>query len=314
MTRRPSSAVLGAALAIDALLGEPPGWAHPVVFMGRAIAWCEKRAPGPERSPAAQLVAGAAMAIAVPAAFAAAARWIERRLPSGAAGVAAEGALLKTTFALRALAVAADGVRAAVDGERIDDARAGLRALCSRDPSALTAPELLAAAIESVAENTSDSVVAPLFWYAVAGLPGAAFYRAVNTLDAMVGYHGRYEWLGKASARLDDALNWIPARATALLLLAGGAAVGLDVRRGWRTLLRDGAKTESPNAGRPMAAMAGLLGVELTKRGHYRLGDATTPVEARHLTRALLAAGVAAALAAVATALVLRGAYGGARR
>jgi adenosylcobinamide-phosphate synthase len=108
-------------------------------------------------------------------------------------------------------------------------------------------------------------------------MPGAVCYRAINTLDSMIGYHGKYEYLGKASARFDDLLNLIPARVTALLILIGGALSNCDVVRGLRTLWRDGAVTESPNAGRPMAAMAGLLRVELEKVGHYKLGE---PIEA----------------------------------
>jgi adenosylcobinamide-phosphate synthase len=138
----------------------------------------------------------------------------------------------------------------------------------------------VAATIESVAENASDSFVAPLFWFALLGLPGAVFYRAVNTLDAMIGYRGKYEWLGKTAARLDDALNFVPARITAGLLLAAAWLQRRDVRRAMRILARDGSRTETPNAGRPMAAMAGVLGVELTKPGHYRLGDPREPVAA----------------------------------
>jgi adenosylcobinamide-phosphate synthase len=165
--------------------------------------------------------------------------------------------------------------------------------------------------VESVAENASDSFVAPLFYYAVLGLPGAVAYRAVNTLDAMIGYHGRYEYLGKASARLDDALNFIPARLTAALLLAAGALCGGDVRSGWRVLGRDGNATESPNAGRPMATMAGLLRVQLEKLGHYCLGDATEPLTFSKIDDAwrivLVCAGLAAA--AVLIALEIRHVY-----
>jgi adenosylcobinamide-phosphate synthase len=163
----------------------------------------------------------------------------------------------------------------------------------------------VAATIESAAENASDSFVAPLFWFSLLGLPGAMFYRAVNTLDAMIGYHGRYEWLGKASARLDDLLNWVPARLTATFLLVGGALTGLDAKRGARVLWRDGAKTESPNAGRPMAAMAGLLGVELAKPGHYLLGDAVHALQPREIDRGWRAVVVGSTLAAVAATLVV---------
>jgi adenosylcobinamide-phosphate synthase len=157
--------------------------------------------------------------------------------------------------------------------------------LCSRDPTELDEPLIVAATLESLAENASDSGIAPLLYFCIGGVPGAVFYRAVNTLDAMIGYHGRYEYFGKASARLDDLLNWVPARLTALLLLLAGLVLGRDTRQGWRILRRDARKTESPNAGRPMATVAGLLRVELEKRGHYRLGDGfepLTPSKIRH--------------------------------
>jgi adenosylcobinamide-phosphate synthase len=186
--------------------------------------------------------------------------------------------LLKSTFALRALAEAARHVERALEEGALEQARFRLRSLCSRDPSALEPRQLVAATIESVAENASDSVVAPLFYYALFGIPGALFYRAVNTLDAMIGYHGKYEYLGKASARLDDALNFVPARLTAFLLLFAGWLRGRPTRSGWSVWRRDAHLTESPNAGRPMAVMAGLLGVQLEKMGHYRLGDPTEPL------------------------------------
>jgi len=156
-----------------------------------------------------------------------------------------------------------------------------------------------AAAIESLAENLSDSFVAPLVAYALFGLPGAVAYRAVNTLDAMIGYRGRYEYLGKAAARLDDLLNLIPARVSAGLLLVAGALTRADVAGGIRVLGRDRRATASPNAGWPMATMAGLLGVTLEKPGHYRLGDGPAAVAPSDIDRAWRIVAVAAALAAV---------------
>jgi adenosylcobinamide-phosphate synthase len=176
------------------------------------------------------------------------------------------------------LGAAAERVAAELRAGRIAGARAGLQSLCSRDATELDEPELVGASVESVAENASDSFVAPLFYYALFGLPGAVFYRAVNTLDAMVGYRGQYEYLGKASARLDDVLNFIPARLSTLLLLVAGALLGKNPRLGVAAWRRDAATTASPNAGQPMAAMAGLLGVRLEKRGHYALGDAREPL------------------------------------
>jgi adenosylcobinamide-phosphate synthase len=268
-----AAVMLALAAAIDALFGEPPNALHPVVWMGNAISVGKRLAPRAGRG--APFVAGVALAAIVPSVFAAAAYGAERALRGHPWVWLVVGAwLLKTTFSLRALGAAARRMRDALSSGDLAGARHGLRSLCSRDPSALDEPLLAAATIESIAENASDSVVAPVLWFAIFGLPGAVFYRAVNTLDAMIGYHGEYEWLGKASARLDDALNWVPARLTAALLLAAGAACGLDARAGWRVLSRDGARTESPNAGRPMSAMAGLLGVSLVKPGCYALGDA----------------------------------------
>lgn len=267
-----SPSALCAAFAVDLLLGELPARVHPVVWMGRVIRALERRLPaaGPRR----QLLGGALLALAVPAGAAGlsvAVAWLARPLPL--LGWALHVCLLTAMFALRALGEAALAVSSALAAGDVAAAREALRSLCSRDPAGLGPEQLVGASVESVAENASDSVIAPLFWYLCFGLPGAVAYRAVNTLDAMVGYHGRYEYLGKASARLDDVLNFIPARVTAALLVLGGALARKDVRRGLAVWRRDATTTESPNAGHPMATMAGLLGVRLEKAGHYQLGD-----------------------------------------
>jgi adenosylcobinamide-phosphate synthase len=213
--------------------------------------------------------------------------------------------LLKPLFAIRALRDAAFLVRDALTAGDVDLARTRLASLCSRNAGNLEPPALIAATVESIAENASDSIVAPFFFFALAGLPGAAFYRAANTLDAMIGYRGRYEWVGKTAARLDDLLNLLPARLTSLLFLLVAPLAGGNLRHGLAILWRDGGRTESPNAGRPMAAMAGLLGIQLEKSGHYRLGDATRPIEARDITRAWCIVSGAAHASAALTALSL---------
>jgi len=292
-----AAAVLGLALALDLVAGEYPARAHPVVWMGAAISWLERAAPA--RGRRRQLAHGALMVVLVPALFAgAAALLVSATSRAPWLQIALEALALKSAFAVRELGRAAAAVGGALRQGRLGDARAGLRALCSRDASRLDAPRIAAAAVESLAENASDSAVAPILYYLALGLPGAVAYRAVNTLDARIGYHGRFEYLGKAAARLDDLANLLPARATALLLLAAGAVTGNDVRRGVRVLLRDGSLTESPNAGRPMAAMAGLLGVELEKVGHYRLGDAVEPVSHATIAAAWRVVAVAALIGA----------------
>lgn len=288
----PSVPVFVLALVIDATVGELPARLHPVVWMGAVVRLLKRVAPshGARR----QLVAGAVIALAVPLLFAAPVYlmlgWLSR-WPYASAVFG--GLVLTSTFALRELGRAGARVRVALAGGDIDRARYELRSLCSRDASALSEGEIAGAAVESLAENASDSFVAPLFYYALFGLPGAVFYRAVNTLDAMIGYHGRYEYLGKASARLDDLLNVVPARLTVGLLMLGGLFTGRPTRRGLAVMRRDGASTESPNAGRPMAMMAGLLGVCLEKPDHYALGDPTEPIQASHIGEAwrLVAAG-----------------------
>jgi adenosylcobinamide-phosphate synthase len=299
-----AAVVLGGALAIDLALGEPPARLHPVVWMGGVISALVRRAPRAGRARA--FAFGLLLALGVPALFAAGAAAALRALQAWpVAQWALEALLLKSCFAVRALGEAALAVGAALRSGDLGAARFALRSLCSRDAAALDGQQVAAAAVESVAENASDSAVAPLLWWALLGVPGAMAYRAMNTLDARIGYHGEYEWLGKASARLDDLLNLVPARLTAALLVAAGALRGGDARRGVRTLLREGRRTESPNAGRPMAAMAGLLGVELEKVGCYRLGEGLGAAGPGTIVAAWRIA-FAAALAAAALAGVLR--------
>jgi adenosylcobinamide-phosphate synthase len=301
-------AVLGGALAVDVFVGEPPAALHPVVWMGRLQRRLRRRAP---TRPAPAFVYGCALAALGPLVFGGGA-WMVLRVASPwpwlQLGLAIW--LLKSAFAIRALGVAALTVARALAAGDLAAARQGLRSLVSRDTAALSEPLLAAAAIESVAENTSDSLVAPLCFFVVAGVPGAIAYRACNTLDAMIGYHGETEWLGKAAARLDDAANLVPARLTAALLVVATALTGGATAEALRIWWRDGGRTESPNAGRPMAAMAGALDVQLEKVGHYRLGDGKGALGASSIARAVGLMYVACALAAAGAAALLWGRRG----
>ncbi len=299
--------VLVLALLLDLTLGEPPNRAHPTVWIGKTVALAKRIAPDAQSSRSLQLVAGAAMALLIPAVWAAmawaAAFGLMQLHP--VAYLLFVAVLLKTTFSVRMLhRVAADISHILLSGD-IQEARRQMSALVSRDTSQLTIGQMAAGAIESVAENITDSIVGPLLAFALFGLPGAVAYRAINTLDSMVGYHGRYEYLGKASARLDDLVNLIPARlAAGLLWLATAALPGMAGGRAWSIMLAHRGRTESPNAGWTMAAMAGGLGVTLEKIGHYRLGDPAPEPLPAHIgiaTRALygttaLSAGVAIGL------------------
>ena len=296
------------ALLLDLALGEPPNRLHPTVWMGKTVALAERVAPGPQSRPAVQLLVGAAMALAIPAAWGAVAWAITFGLLQlhPLAYLLVVAVLLKTTFSVRMLQVVAADIGRILTAGDIAEARRRMSALVSRDTSELTTGQMAAGAIESVAENITDSIVGPLLAFALFGLPGAVAYRAVNTLDSMVGYRGRYEYLGKASARLDDLVNLLPARLAAMLLwLATVAIPGMAGGRSWRIMLAHRGRTESPNAGWTMAAMAGGLDVTLEKVGHYRLGDPAPEPEAHHIGRANRALYATTGLAAAAAVGVI---------
>jgi adenosylcobinamide-phosphate synthase len=276
---------------MDACLGEPPPALHPVVWMGSALSWLESRAP---RSASGRLAYGTLIAVAFPALCGLVGTWLERAAPWPIQALA-----LKPTFAGHSLLQAGQRVECAlVDGD-LDRARADLRWLVSRPTSDLDAGLIAAAAIESLAENLVDSWLSPLLAYAWFGLGGSCAYRAANTADAMWGYRTpAYEHLGKAAARLDDALNLLPSRLGAVLLIL----LGSERRAALAVWRRDAAHTPSPNAGQSMAALAGQLGVRLEKRGTYVLnaaGRAPTPTDlarARRLVLAGMLAGAALSL------------------
>jgi adenosylcobinamide-phosphate synthase len=274
-----------AALALDAALGEPPARLHPVVGMGSLLSAARRRwrAHGPAGE-FAEGAAGLAAVVAVSALGAVATQRLLARLPRGAALLGEAGAL-STLLALRGLREAVQGVRDALDAGDLDAARArAARDLVSRGTAELDASELSGAAIQSLAENLSDSVIAPLLAYAAGGLPAAAAYRALNTADAMWGYRTpELLYRGRAAARADDMANLLPARLTALLIAARAPRRGAALR----SALRDHGLAPSPNGGWPMAAMAGGLGVRLVKRDSYAFNKAAPAPGPADIGRAL---------------------------
>ena len=252
-----ATGLIGGAIA-DAVLGDPKR-GHPVALFGQLMTTLEQRLYADRAAPGLGYAAAGLLLGAAPQLVAAR---LTRRSQAGRAAITATTAW--TTTASRSLQAAARQIAAALAAEDLAQARAMLPSLCGRDPQDLDHAQITRAVIESVAENTSDAIVAPLIWGALAGPAGMSGYRAVNTLDAMVGHHSpRYERFGRTSARLDDVANWIPARITALLAAACSPAVGGRPRPTWQTACHDGPLHPSPNAGWCEAAFAGALAIRL---------------------------------------------------
>lgn len=292
MPSRPGSARAAGLLAgglLDAALGDPRR-RHPVAVFGAAatqaetVLWSDSRGRG---------VAMVATCLAPVALAGLAGQRMTRNRP--ALALAATALASWTVLGGASLGGSALALGRALDAGDLAAARRMLPTLCGRDPEQLDSAGLARAAVESVAENTSDAVVAPLLWGAMFGLPGLLGYRAVNTLDAMIGQRSpRYQRFGWAAARLDDVANLIPARVTGLLAAALAPTVGGSSRRAFRILLRDGRRHPSPNAGQCEAAFAGALGVQLGGRNCYQgraeqrglLGDGR-PAAAPDISRAV---------------------------
>lgn len=315
-----TAAGLLAGAAADAVFADPRR-GHPVALFGRAAAALERRLYADSRPRGAlhaALCAGGAAMLGV------AAHAATRRRPVARAAVTAAA----TWAVLGGTTLGREGayLGAALERGDLAAARARLPHLCGRDPSRLDEGELTRATVESIAENTSDAVVAPLVWGALAGVPGLLGYRAINTLDAMVGHRSpRYARFGWAAARLDDAANLLPARLTALLTVLGAPLAGGSARRALAVWRRDGHRHPSPNAGRCEAAFAGALGVRLGGANDYggrvehrpHLGDGDPPGAcdiARSVRLARVVGGAATVLAAITAAAVAARPRRGGRR
>jgi adenosylcobinamide-phosphate synthase len=309
--------VLALAVALDLLAGDPPNRWHPVAWIGGLIARGRRLAPDATPGAPEDLALYGSFLILVVTGVAAggalAAHAALGALPAPAA-LLGQAWLLKCSLSLHGLLGAVEIVRGhLVAGDLPGAQRQVAWHLVSRPTDRLDAPAVASAAIESLAENLTDGLVAPVCFYvagALLGGPGAGLalawaYRAVNTADAMIGYRrDELEYLGRATARTDDALNYVPARLAAATIVAGAGLARQSrtgAARGWRS---DGARTASPNAGQTMAAMAGALGVTLEKPGHYRLGDGPPP-DPEAIDRAMRVARWAATLGLAAAGLVL---------
>ena len=265
--------ILFIALAIDLTFGEPPNSWHPVAWLGKLISLEMKW--GSQSGKLIQLAFGIVTVLLTLGIITAPMYFLLLYLGeiNRLIYIVVAGVLLKFTFSLRGLRQAVATAREFLAQDKIAEARTSLKSLVSRDTTGLNKSQLVSATVESVAENSCDSFVAPLFYFLLLGVPGAIAYRIINTFDAMIGYHGRWEHLGKFAARLDDVANFIPARITALIIVLAAWICKKNTRQAWYIMLRDHKKTQSPNAGWTMSAIAGALGVQLEKAGHYKLGD-----------------------------------------
>jgi adenosylcobinamide-phosphate synthase len=251
---------------MDLVLGDPPDWPHPVRALGWLISFWERQLYRP------RVIAGLVFWLAVAGSTIMLLFLVLEAAHRGGPWVQGAVAtyLVYAGLATRSLHLESQKVEAALAGKDLEEARRQLSCLVSRETGNLPPGEVRRAILETVAENLSDGVVAPLFYLLMAGLPGLVLYKVANTMDSMVGYQNeRYQNFGKVAARVDDVLNFVPARLTAGLICLTAGFLGLDRHRAWETLREDGHKTPSPNAGWPEAALAGALKVRLGGPGVY---------------------------------------------
>jgi adenosylcobinamide-phosphate synthase len=283
-------AAITLAFLLDLLIGDPPKWPHPVRWIGSFILYLDKKWNKGER----RRLKGTAMVLAVlgtvflAASLIAAAGYVLHPL----AGIVIEAVLISTTIAQKSLKEAAMEVYGPLHEGNLREARLKLSYIVGRDTDKLDEPEIVRGTVETVAENTSDGITAPLFWALIGGAPLALVYRAANTCDSMAGYKNeKYLHFGWASARLDDLLNFIPARLTGLLMLLGKKPEHSSFKETWAILLRDSRKHPSPNSGWGEAAAAALMGVQLGGINFYksitsdraRMGDPIVILEKGHI-------------------------------
>ncbi len=268
---------LFAGVGADLVLGDPPNRYHPVAWLGRLIGYFVPRLKGgAERAKGAVFAISLVAAVALSIHFAVFASMMY--LAGIIALIIASAIVLKITIAVAGMERHARAIMSCLENGDLVGARQNLSMIVRRKTDDLDEQHIMSATIECVSESTVDGITAPIFYYSLFGPAGAFAYRTINTLDSMVGYKEEYfKEIGWMSARLDTAANHIPARITAFLMVVSARILGADWKNSLSMLQRDHAKTFSPNAGYPMATMAGALRVRLEKIGHYALGDDHEP-------------------------------------
>ena len=288
-----------AAFLIDALIGDPRSKFHPVVLIGNLISLLEKILRREFDSPSQKIFKGGILVVAVVAISFGVGYGIEflsQKIPSLTAQIFIQALTLSFMISPRSLGDAAHEIYSLLETENLAEARRKVGWIVGRDTQNLNDAEVARAAIETVAENTVDGIISPLFYFALGGLPLAVAYRAINTMDSMLGYRNeKYLHFGRVAARLDDVANFIPARLTAILFLGAAGLLGLDVRNAFNMMKRDASKHPSPNGGWAEATVAGALNIRLGGMNYYfgqphfraYMGDPNEILEAAHILGAV---------------------------
>lgn len=304
--------ILLLAFVIDLIFGEFPDRVHPTVWMGNVIAYLKPKTRS--ANPLTEKRNGVFLCIAVIALFTVPAfflLWAIRLIPvwGWLLYIVASAVLLKTTIAIKCMKHYTAPIAKALKHSDVDEARRWLHFIVRRDPATLDERHITSAAVESIAESTTDGVTSPVFFFALFGVPGAFAFRVINTLDSMVGYRDAENVnIGWFSAKMDTLANYAPARLTAFLMVVSAMLVGADWRNSLRILQRDKNKTASLNAGWTISAMAGALNTQLEKQGCYALGDGEdiSPEDIGRAWRIMLLTAVLFSVAVVAPVLALK--------
>ena len=290
------SKVLLLAVIFDILFGEPPAFIHPVVWMGKTINLFVGAAPRSHRKIYGFIMVFFCVGITVLLAKAL------ELVGTGILGIVITAYFLKSSFSIRMLLVSAIGIKRDLELGNIEKVRTDLKTFVGRDTSNLNTHQSASAVIESLAESFVDGILSPLFYFLLFGLPGALAYRMINTLDSMVGYKKEpFAQLGYAAARIDDIVNFVPARLSLILIFISSIFTGKPIDA-IRTCILDHNKTASPNSGWSMAAVSGALNVRLEKIGYHVLGSNYSDPEPFHIKKAI-------SLVGFSSFLVIAGVY-----
>ena len=285
--------IVGFALLLDFLIGDPKTKYHPTAWIGKLIAVLVPFTRN--NSPKKELFGGILIVFAVVAivstllvALDFGISLLTIDIVSLVVSIAVGSILLKTTIAIRGMQKHALAVVDALEKDDLDSARNHLSMIVKRNTKHLDKNHISSAVLESVSENTVDGITGPLFYYAIFGLPGAFVYRAINTIDSMVGYKtSLFRNIGWFGANCDTILNYIPSRLTGLVMILSALILGYNWKESFYIMRRDGKKLESPNAGFPIAALAGALGTKLEKINYYAVGDGNIELTKSHIISAI---------------------------